>query len=42
MIVIALVVYVAGMLGLLVLVDRRLSCAQAAREAAFLRQGFGS
>lgn len=41
MIVMALV-YVAGLIGLVFLIDRRMSAAQAAREAAFLRQGFGS
>ncbi|MGB5851600.1 MAG: hypothetical protein WBG85_04810 [Rhodanobacter sp.] len=33
-------VYVAGMAGLLWIIDRRLKAAQAAREAAFLRRGF--
>jgi hypothetical protein len=42
MIVLALIVYVLGMFGLMVWVDRRLSGAQAAREAAFLRSGFKS
>ncbi len=41
MIAIALV-YVAGMAGLLWIIDRRLHAAQAAREAAFLRRGFGA
>lgn len=35
-------VYLAGLVGLLVLIDRRLKSAQVAREAAFLRDGFGS
>ena len=35
-------VYVAGLTGLLWMIGRRLHAAQAAREAAFLRQGFGS
>jgi hypothetical protein len=42
MIVFALVLYVGGMFGLMLLVDRGLKCAQAAREAAFLRSGFKS
>lgn len=33
-------VYLAGLVGLLVLIDRRLKSAQAAREAVFLRTGF--
>lgn len=36
------VVYVAGMVGLLVLIDRRLLAAQAAHERAFFRFGFSS
>lgn len=37
-----LVLYVGAMFALLVLVDRRMRAAQAAREAAFLRRGFGA
>lgn len=37
---IALFVYVAGMLFLLYRLDRRMAAATAAREAAFLREGF--
>lgn len=39
MIAIALV-YVAGLAGLLWIIDRRMHAAQAAREVAFLRHGF--
>lgn len=34
--------YVAGIAGLLWIIDRRLRAAQAAHEAAFLRRGYVS
>ena len=40
--IVAVIVYCAGMFFLLRHADRRMRSAQAAREAAFLREGFGS
>ena len=37
-----LVVYFGAMFALMLLIDWRLRAAQVAREAAFLRHGFGS
>lgn len=42
MLVLGLVVYFGAMFALFLLVDARMRAAQAAREAAFLRRGFGS
>jgi hypothetical protein len=39
--IVAAIVYFAGMFFLLRHIDRRMRSAQAAREAAFLREGFG-
>lgn len=41
MLVLGLVVYFGAMFALLLLIDWRMRAAQAVREAAFLRRGFG-